>query len=356
MQKSVKSINPFNTVIQTNKHQGEFIIMDNISPLITDNWIKTCSLPLSLDEQHRAELPQIVSELVDSCNNDYCFDHVDAAIIPSKESVIEIIEIIKDVLFPGYFGQQEIDRHSLYYHIGNEIITLYEKLSQQITKSILHECQRYHEECSSCVARGQKESLEFLKKLPALRKILADDVRAAYDGDPAVKSFDEVIFSYPGLLAITIYRAAHELYKRTIPLIPRIMTEYAHSITGIDIHPGAQIGKRFFIDHGTGVVIGETCVIGQDVKIYQGVTLGSLRFATDAEGNLVRNSKRHPTVEDEAVIYANATILGGDTVIGARSTIGGNVWLTHSVPPDTKVMLKTPDLIFKPAHEEQSKK
>ena len=329
---------------------------DNTNSQTAENWLKTCSIPLTFDDQYRSELPQIVHELVESCNNDYCFDHVDAAIIPSKESIIEIIEIIKDVLFPGYFGQQEVDRHSLYYHIGNEIITLYEKLSQQITKSILHECRRYHEECSSCVNRGQKESLVFMKKLPVLRKMLAKDVRAAFEGDPAVKSFDEVIFSYPGLLAITVYRVAHELYDQGIPLMPRIMTEYAHSITGIDIHPGAQIGKRFFIDHGTGVVIGETSVIGQNVRIYQGVTLGSLRFPTDEQGKLVRHLKRHPTVEDEVVIYANATILGGDTVIGARSTIGGNVWLTRSVPPDTKVMLKTPDLIFKPALESQNKK
>ena len=319
--------------------------------LKTENWLKTCSLPLSLDEKYRAQLPDIVSELVESCNNDYCFDHVDAAIIPSQESVIEIIEIIKDILFPGYFGQQEIDRHSLSYHIGNEVIGLYEKLSRQITKSILHECRRYHEECSLCVDRGQKESILFMKQLPALRRLLAEDVRAAFDGDPAVKSFDEVIFSYPGLLAITVYRVAHELYCRGIPLIPRIMTEYAHRITGIDIHPGAQIGKRFFIDHGTGLVIGETSVIGMNVKVYQGVTLGSLNFPKDSEGKLLRNVKRHPTVEDEVIIYANATILGGDTVIGARSIIGGNVWITHSVPPDTKVMLKTPDLIFKPAQE-----
>jgi serine O-acetyltransferase len=319
--------------------------------LKTQNWLKSCSLPLALDEKYRAGLPDIVAELIESCNNDYCFDHVDAAIIPSRESVIEIIEIIKDILFPGYFGQQEIDRHSLEYHIGNEIITLYEKMSRQITKSILHECRRYQEECSSCVDRGQEESLLFMKKLPALRQTLSEDVRAAFDGDPAVKSFDEVIFSYPGLLAITIYRTAHELYSRNIPLVPRIMTEYAHSITGIDIHPGAQIGERFFIDHGTGVVIGETAIIGKNVKIYQGVTLGSLNFPKDEEGNLLRNIKRHPTIEDEVIIYANAAILGGNTVIGARSVIGGNVWLTHSVPPDTKVMLKNPDLIFKPAHE-----
>jgi serine O-acetyltransferase len=175
--------------------------------------------------------------------------------------------------------------------------------------------------------------------------MLAKDIMAAYDGDPAAKGYDEIIFSYPGLRAITVYRIAHQLYLLGVPLIPRIMTEYAHSRTGIDIHPGAHIGESFFIDHGTGVVIGETSTIGNRVRIYQGVTLGALSLSK-AECKKLRNKKRHPALEDDVIIYANATILGGETIVGARSVIGGNVWLTHSVPPDTEVFIKKQDLIF----------
>ena len=193
-------------------------------------------------------------------------------------------------------------------------------------------------------AIGQAKAVAFLEQLPDLRKILAMDVQAAYDGDPACKSLDEVIFCYPGLDAITVYRLAHILHELGMPLIPRMMTEWAHSRTGIDIHPGANIGHYFFIDHGTGVVIGETTDIGQWVKLYQGVTLGALSFATDVEGNLVRGTKRHPTIEDRVVIYANATILGGNTVIGHDSVIGSSVWLTRSVAPGTTVTMESPRL------------
>jgi serine O-acetyltransferase len=187
-----------------------------------------------------------------------------------------------------------------------------------------------------------------MQELPALRELLATDVRAAYEGDPAAKSYDEIIFSYPGLFAITVYRIAHQLFEQKISLIPRIMSEYAHGLTGIDIHPGAHIGDSFFIDHGTGVVIGETTEIGNHVRLYQGVTLGALSLPRDA-GERLRNRKRHPTIEDDVIIYAGATILGGDTVIGARSVIGGNVWITESVPPDTKVFLKRPELVYREA-------
>ena len=193
-------------------------------------------------------------------------------------------------------------------------------------------------------ALGQAKTVLFLEQLPHVRRTLALDVQAAYDGDPAVRGVDEVIFCYPGLEAVTIYRLAHELHKLEIPFIPRMMTEWAHSKTGIDIHPGATIGNHFFIDHGTGVVIGETCEIGEHVKLYQGVTLGALSFATDADGELVRGAKRHPTIEDRVVIYANATILGGKTVIGHDAVIGSNVWLTRSVAPHTTVLLEKPNL------------
>jgi serine O-acetyltransferase len=189
--------------------------------------------------------------------------------------------------------------------------------------------------------------IELLQRLPELRKKLEQDVQAAYDGDPAAKSYHEVIFCYPGLEAVSVYRIAHELLLLGIPLIPRIMTEAAHSKTGIDIHPGARIGPSFFIDHGTGVVIGETCDIGARVKLYQGVTLGALSFPHDAAGNLIRGMKRHPTLEDDVVVYANATILGGDTVIGHHAVIGSSVWLTHSVDPFTVVSLEKPSLRIK---------
>lgn len=300
-----------------------------------------------IDNEYRSEIPEIVDMVINSCSEKGCFDHLDAAVIPSKESLIEIIDLIKDILFPGYFGDQTVDRNTLSYHIGNEITELFSKLSKQITNSIIHECNRFEEECTECIDRGHEETLKFLKKIPAIRSMLASDIIAIYEGDPAAKNYDEIIFSYPGLLAMTVYRSAHELHKQGISIVPRIMTEYAHSIVGIDIHPGARIGNGFFIDHGTGVVIGETCEIGNNVRIYQGVTLGSLSFPKDDTGKLIRGEKRHPTIEDNVIIYSNATILGGETVIGARSVIGGSVWLTRSVPPDTKVVIEEPRLIFK---------
>ncbi|MFP4655797.1 MAG: serine O-acetyltransferase EpsC [Methanohalobium sp.] len=297
--------------------------------------------------EYRAEIPSIVNTIVESCSKESCFEHVDAAVIPSRDSVIEIINIAKRILYPGYFENQVIDRANLSYQIGGEVNDLFEKLSKQITNSIMHDCQRYGEKCTQCIYRGKKEALNFLKKIPQLRDVLASDVHAAYEGDPAAKSYDEIIFSYPGLLAITIYRVAHELHKQNITIIPRIMTEYAHSVVGIDIHPGAEIGDHFFIDHGTGVVIGETCEIGDNVRIYQGVTLGAMSFPKDEQGDMIRGNKRHPTIKDGVIIYAGATILGGDTVIGERSVIGGNVWITKSVPPDNTVIIEEPKLIYK---------
>ncbi|MCJ7833689.1 MAG: serine acetyltransferase [Deltaproteobacteria bacterium] len=298
-------------------------------------------------QPYRQELPGIVGALVESCRDTETFHHLNLVGLPSREAVAEIIERLRRVLFPGYFGQQELDEITLSYQMGLEINTLFELLSKQITLSIRHECRRYQQVCTLCKERGQQEALVFLKKLSGIRKILSDDVRAAFQGDPAAKSFDEIIFGYPSILAISIYRLAHELFIREIPLIPRMMTENAHSITGIDIHPGARIGRKFFIDHGTGVVIGETCIIGDQVRIYQGVTLGALSLPMEEQGELLRKQKRHPTIEDRVTIYAGATILGGETVIGAGSVIGGNVWLTRSVPPGTTVMIETPKLRYK---------
>ncbi len=308
--------------------------------------LEQCKIEMEKIKRFREEIPDIVEQLVLSCNTEECFDHVDLEPLPSKEAVIEIIQMACRILYPGYFAQTRIDKVNLIYFFGQEITALFELLSEQITLAMRHECRRHNMSCVNCEEQGQEITVNFIQELPRLRKLLAKDIRAAHEGDPAAKSYDEIIFSYPGLFAITVYRLAHQLHGQGVSLIPRIMTEYAHSMTGIDIHPGAQIGESFFIDHGTGVVIGETTKIGDRVRIYQGVTLGALSLSKDAVERL-RNEKRHPTIEDDVVIYAGVTILGGEALIGARSVIGGNVWITSSVPPDTKVFMKKPELVYK---------
>jgi len=305
-----------------------------------------CRVELSSAERYRQGIPGIVDRLARSCDGHQCFEHVSPEPIPSRDAIIALIDMAKRILFPGYFIRTRVDRVNLGYYLGQEVTGFFESLAEQVTLSIRHDCLRYDQPCSQCLDRGYDAAINLLEKLPALRKTLARDVVAARQGDPAAKGEDEIIFSYPGLSAVTTYRIAHQLYEQGIPLIPRIMTEYAKSLTGIDIHPGAHIGESFFIDHGTGVVIGETAVIGDRVRIYQGVTLGALSLPKGEIQDL-RTRKRHPTIEDDVVIYAGASILGGDTVIGARSVIGGNVWLTESVPPDTRVFLKRPELIIK---------
>ena len=296
---------------------------------------------------YRAGIPAIVDRIIDTCYNQACFEHIEAEPLPSQENVVALIDSCRDILFPGYFKTQGIDRVSLKYRIGLEVSGLYDRMAVEIANVIRHECLRHQFSCQHCEDAGKSRAFRFLEKLPELRAVLATDVKAAYEGDPAASGSDEIIFSYPGIQAIMIYRIAHQLYELEVPILPRMMSEYAHSVTGIDIHPGAQIGKSFFIDHGTGVVVGQTAVIGNRVKLYQGVTLGALSFRRDESGALDRQSKRHPTLEDDVTVYAGSTILGGDTVIGARSVIGGNVWLTRSVPPDTKVLLNPPELIVK---------
>jgi serine O-acetyltransferase len=310
-----------------------------------------CKSEVATSKQHREAIPGIVSELVLSCNRENCFDHVGPEPIPSRDSVIDIVQRICRILYPGYFVRTRIDQFNLSYYFGQEATALFEILAEQISVALRHDCIRHNLPCVMCEERGQQITVEFMSKLSALRATLATDVHAAYEGDPAAKSYDEVIFSYPGLFAVSVYRIAHELWEQGVPFIPRIMSEYAHSLTGIDVHPGAHIRESFFIDHGTGVVVGETTEIGRHVRLYQGVTLGALSLPRDA-GELYRNKKRHPTIEDDVIIYAGATILGGETVIGAGSVIGGNVWLTESVPPDTRVFLKKPELIFKAAPTE----
>jgi len=305
-----------------------------------------CKTEVASRRKAREEIPQIVERLVQSCDDQSCFDHVGPEPIPSRESVIDIIHKVCLILYPGYFIRNRLDQMNLNFYLGNEITVLFESLAEQITHAIRHDCIRHDQPCVQCEERGQELAIDFLHELPVLRIMLGKDVRAAFEGDPAAKSYDEIIFSYPGLFAVTVYRIAHQLLVQEVPLLPRIMSEFAHSLTGIDIHPGAKIGGSFFIDHGTGVVIGETTEIGNRVRLYQGVTLGALSLPRDA-GERLRNQKRHPTIEDDVIIYSGATVLGGETVIGARSIIGGNVWIMESVPPDTKVLAKKPELIYK---------
>ncbi len=295
--------------------------------------------------QYYREIPPVVKKLAASCKEYGCFDHLGAIPIPTYEKVVAIIKQARRILFPGYFSPTAINPANLEYCLGQETTELFENLAGQITLAIQHECFQARQSCTRCKSQGYQKAVKFIETLPAISRMLATDIQAALDGDPAAKGPDEVIFSYPGLLAISIYRMAHELHQLAVPVLPRIMTEYAHSRTGIDIHPGADIGKSFFIDHGTGVVIGETTIIGDRVRIYQGVTLGALSLPRDA-GERYRNVKRHPTIEDDVIVYANSTILGGDTVIGSGSVIGGNIWITESVPPETKVILKRPELVY----------
>jgi len=256
--------------------------------------------------------------------------------LPSRDAVIEIVEALRSVLFPGYFGVSELTAENMRFHVGATLDHLLRALREQVKRGLCFTCNHFGPECIKCDERTVEITREFLNRLPEVRRLLATDVRAAYIGDPAASSPDETIFCYPGIMAITNHRLAHELYRLGVPLIPRIITEHAHSLTGIDIHPGATIDEGFFIDHGTGVVIGETCTIGKNVRLYQGVTLGAKSFPLDENGNPIKGIPRHPLVEDDVIIYSGATILGRVT-IGRGSVIGGNVWLTHSVPPGSHI-------------------
>jgi serine O-acetyltransferase len=304
-----------------------------------------CRIEIKELRDYREDIPEMVENLVATCNRKGCFDHIGSEPIPSKDGIIAIIQRLQRILFPGYFISERLDRTNLQYYLGQETVILFEELSRQISLCIRHECIRHDLPCTQCEDRGREEAMKFIRELPNIRIMLGKDVNAAYEGDPAAVSFDEIIFCYPGLLAVTVYRIAHQLHSQGISLMPRIMSEYIHGLTGIEIHPGSRIGESFFIDHGDGVVIGETTEIGNRVRIYQGVTLGALSLPREAVERL-RGKKRHPTIQDDVIIYAGATILGGETVIGSRSVIGGNVWLTESVPSDTKIFIKKPELIL----------
>lgn len=291
------------------------------------------------------DLNPLVASIVASYQTQPHTRHIDGATLPNRDTIIELIKLLRELLFPGFFGKQNLTSQNMAYHVGELVGTIHDKLYGQVRAAIAHDYQRRTgQECGSCDQSAQAIVQQFLAKLPELRHMLGKDVGAAFEGDPAAASYDEIIFSYPGFFAVTVNRLAHELFTLKVPLIPRIMTEYAHSLTGIDIHPGAVLGEYFFIDHGTGVVIGETSVIGSHVKIYQGVTLGAL---STRGGQSLRGSKRHPTIEDDVTVYSGASILGGDTVIGKGATINGNVFITQSVPPHTRVSVKNPELQYR---------
>jgi serine O-acetyltransferase len=306
----------------------------------------SCRQEASAAVAYRERLEAVSEEIVRDCSKAECHTHIGFEPIPSREAVVEIIDRVRELLFPGFFSRARMDPVSFRYAIGQGTTALFDLLSEQVSRSVRHECFRLALDCTNCEERGYEAALQLLASIPEIRRVLASDIRATFDGDPAAKSTDEIVYSYPGLQAIAVYRVAHRLFELNVPMVPRMMTEHMHGATGIDIHPGATIGEGFVVDHGTGVVIGETTQIGNGVRIYQGVTLGALSLPKGA-GDVYRGVKRHPTIEDDVIIYAGATILGGDTVIGARSLIGGNVWLTESVPPDTRVMIENPRLIKK---------
>lgn len=289
------------------------------------------------------DLAGLVAGVLASYRSDPRGHHIDKRFLPSRDEIVEIIELFLQLFFPGYYGRQGLTQENIEYHVGQLVSTLRDKLSRQIEQCLCHaaECGLMLEPCSE---DARQMAREILGRVPKLRSLVIDDVQAAFDGDPAATNLHEVILAYPGLLAVAIYRVAHELHVIGVPLLPRIMTEWAHARTGADIHPGASIGKSFFIDHATGVVIGETSRIGTHVKLYQGVTLGAISHPRDADGRVIRNTKRHPTVENDVTVYANATVLGGETVLGQKSIVGGSVFLTKSIPAGSRVALKPPEL------------
>ena len=302
-------------------------------------------------------LPKTVEHLVESILSEPRMQHLNRVMLPSRDVIIDCVKLLRQLAFPGYFGKQGLTSENISFRIGELATELTDKLFEQIRC-----CLRYRKqlagnnvtgpECKECDEHAAQIVATFFDRVPAVRELLASDVQAHFDTDPAAQSTDETIFCYPGLFAIFVQRMAHEFIKMEVPMLPRIMTEYAHSLTGIDIHPGAQLGRSLFIDHGTGVVIGETTIIGNNVKIYQGVTLGAL---APAYGQLLRGAKRHPTIEDDVTIYAGATILGGDTVIGRGALIGGNVFITASVPPLNQVSAEPPKLKYRDRRPRRAK-
>ena len=299
-------------------------------------------------KKRTGELDRLADAVLASYDADHRTQRIGRAFLPSREKIEAIVAQVRELLFPGFFGEQRLHRRQLRFHAGNLLAGLQEDLSEQINHCLCADRECTHRSGPNpCQREARRIAGRFLERVPKIRAMLALDVQAAYDGDPAAKSVDEIIYCYPGFLAVTVYRVAHELLALGVPLMPRIMSEHAHGVTGTDIHPGARIGRSFFIDHATGVVIGETTVIGDHVKIYQGVTLGALSIPKDKRGRAIRGHKRHPTIRDRVTIYAHATILGGRTVIGSGVTVGGNTFVTESVPAGTLVAQEPPRLVLR---------
>ncbi len=292
-----------------------------------------------------SDLELLTAAILESYENDSGTNFIDVKNLPVKDRVLQILEWLTEILFPGYTGKRPITRDTIKSVIQELLVVLRRELAEQIELSLRFKCKLKSCPTCDCATMAVQVTESVLRQIPMIRQTLKEDVQAAYDGDPAAGSNEEIVLSYPHLTAIAIHRVAHELYKLDVPLIPRMMSEYAHSRTGIDIHPGAQIGRRFFIDHGTGVVVGETAVIGNNVKMYQGVTLGAISFPRDEKGQIIRGKKRHPTLEDDVTVYAEATILG-DIIIGKGAVIGGNVWIRESVLPGTTVTIAKPESLY----------
>jgi serine O-acetyltransferase len=291
-------------------------------------------------------LDKLVDEITETYEGDFGINFIDATNLPVRGKIIEVLDLLFELIFPGHTGNKAVTRSNVRYIVGDLLSQVYTELSEQTKRAYQYQCRIDNCLHCDCTERAEKVTGEVLEGLPRIRGLLKGDVQAAYDGDPAARSYEEIVMSYPCIVAIATYRIAHELHVRQVPLIPRIMSECAHTRTGIDIHPGAEIGGHFFIDHGTGVVIGETSIIGRNVKIYQGTTLGALSFRRDERGRIIKGGKRHPTIEDDVTIYAEATILG-DVVIGKGAVIGGNTWVKESVPAGMTVSSPAPDLVYR---------
>ncbi|OHB60732.1 MAG: serine acetyltransferase [Planctomycetes bacterium GWF2_42_9] len=288
------------------------------------------------------DIKRYVKDIVETYKDESGINFIDTINLPLRDRILEVLDLLMEVVFPGYTGIRDVTSSNVSFVIGDILYKIQSILDEQIERAFLHQCRLKRSDCTGCKLMAKEVTAHLLKELPSIRRVLKTDIQAAFEGDPAAASYEEIVLSYPGLRAIAIHRIAHELYLKGVPLIPRIMTEHAHHETGIDINPGAQIGERFFIDHGTGIVIGETAIIGNNVKIYQGVTLGAL---APAKGQSLRGVKRHPTIEDDVTIYAAATILG-DIMIGKGALIGGNVWIKDSVPAGVTVTMSRPELIY----------
>ena len=290
------------------------------------------------------KIEKIVGQIIRTYKDDSGINFIDTSNLPVRDKIIEVLGLLTELIFPGYTGKRMVTKSNVNFVVIDILCHVYTELSNQIERACKYRCRLENCDTGDCRSTAEDATEHLLSQLPKIRELLKGDVAAAFDGDPAAKSYEEIVISYPCIIAIATHRIAHELYLKNVPLIPRIMSECAHSNTGIDIHPGAKIGKNFFIDHGTGVVIGETTVIGDNVKLYQGTTLGALSFPKDERGRIIKGTKRHPTIEDNVTIYAEATILG-DVVIGKSAVIGGNVWIKQSVPPGVTVATANVDLV-----------